>query len=264
MVNCGTWAASRRSVSLRASRCRRDAGKRRASSGGFSLLEVILSTAILSAAAMVLYSTFSLGDRQGREAAQLMEAQLLCQSTLDELLAEPTRIENVESTPFEAYPRWAYAISWTPTELENVILLTVRVTPNTMALSGPAGSAAGQVTPSGLTSSGAGFATGEGNAASSGDNATTASTRSGTATGGVPMDPRSCTLVRWLHVPGKTRDSDLTNAPSDRNVTPLGSRAALEGTGSSGFGAESAPGDSSGVRGDRARRSSNSLNGATP
>lgn len=194
---------------------------------GFSLLEVILATAILSAAAMVLYSTFSLGERQGREASQILEAQLLCQSTLDELLAEPTRIKATELTPFDAYPHWAYVIQWAPTELENVIVLTVQVTPNTQLTPGGAdpterdptrssGLTDGQLTRPASNSSQVGE-----------DDMTSAAERTavtGNATGQRP-DPRSFTLVRWVNVAASSLVQGADNFGPENDLTPLGSRA---------------------------------------
>ena len=58
---------------------------------GFSLLEVMLATALLAASAMVLSSLLGLGAKFGSRAEQLTEAISQAQSLMDEFVALPPR-----------------------------------------------------------------------------------------------------------------------------------------------------------------------------
>ena len=94
---------------------------------GFSLLEVIIATGILAASAVLLLSTFSIGEGHGGKAETRVLAQMLCQSKLDELLADLSRLQSVDHEPLVNYPDWTYSVDWTPTEIEGLIRLRVSV-----------------------------------------------------------------------------------------------------------------------------------------
>lgn len=94
----------------------------------FSLLEVIIATAILAASAVMLMSLFSTGDRHMAKADERTMAQMLCQSKLDELIADPTQIVPIEADLFRQYPGWISALDVQPTSLDGLAQVTVSVT----------------------------------------------------------------------------------------------------------------------------------------
>lgn len=94
---------------------------------GFSLLEVIIATAILAASGVMLMSMFSTGDRHARRAEERAIAQMLCHSKLEELLADPDQILPIEADTFLQYPGWVYSVALEPTGIDNFVRLTVAV-----------------------------------------------------------------------------------------------------------------------------------------
>ena len=95
---------------------------------GFSLLEVIIATAILAGSSVVLMSMFSTGDRHALRANKRMIAQMLCQTKLEELLANPALLMPIEAEVFPQYPGWVYSTALEATTLEGFVQLTVSVT----------------------------------------------------------------------------------------------------------------------------------------
>lgn len=69
----------------------------RSSRRGFSLLEVMIATAVLAGSAMVLMSLISLGTRFGSKAELRMGALVQAQSILDETLLRIAGGESIES-----------------------------------------------------------------------------------------------------------------------------------------------------------------------
>ncbi|MFN6140187.1 MAG: prepilin-type N-terminal cleavage/methylation domain-containing protein [Planctomycetota bacterium] len=69
----------------------------RSSQRGFSLLEVMIATAILAASAMVLLSLISLGTRFGSKAEMRIGALVQAQSILDESILRMHSGESIES-----------------------------------------------------------------------------------------------------------------------------------------------------------------------
>ena len=67
--------------------------------GGFSLMEVILATAILLGSVVVLAELAGLGRRQSEKAQTLAEAQQLCEQTLNEVLIGLRPLEPLEQEP---------------------------------------------------------------------------------------------------------------------------------------------------------------------
>ena len=94
----------------------------------FSLLEVIIATAILAASAVMLMSMFSTGDRHTVRADERTIAQMLCQSKLDELIADPSQILPIQSEVIRQYPGWVWSLDVQPTSVPQFIRLTVSVT----------------------------------------------------------------------------------------------------------------------------------------
>ena len=98
-----------------------------ASRQGFSLLEVILATAILSASSVMLLGLLSTGERHARQAERRVLGQMLCQSKLDEVLALPALRQNIDREPITGYPEWVCSLKETPTRLPNLSRLHVSV-----------------------------------------------------------------------------------------------------------------------------------------
>jgi type II secretory pathway pseudopilin PulG len=69
---------------------------------GFSLIEVILATAVLLGSVMVLSELAGIGRRQGQRARDLTRAQLLCERQLSALLTEGQPITPVQQIPIQA------------------------------------------------------------------------------------------------------------------------------------------------------------------
>lgn len=67
--------------------------------GGFSLIEVILATAILLGSVVVLGELASMGRRQAEKGKKLAAAQQLCEQTLNEVLLGLRPLEPVEQEP---------------------------------------------------------------------------------------------------------------------------------------------------------------------
>ena len=94
---------------------------------GFSLLEVIIATAILATSTVLLLGLFSTGERHSRRAETRVLAQMLCQSKLDELLADPALLAIVDGEPLAGYADWTYSVDWTPTDIDGLVRLRVSV-----------------------------------------------------------------------------------------------------------------------------------------
>ncbi len=75
---------------------------------GFSLIEMILATAILAASGSALFMLIGQASRFGLRAEEESTALQLAQSLLDETIAMPAAVET-EGT-FENDPRWSYRI----------------------------------------------------------------------------------------------------------------------------------------------------------
>ncbi len=72
--------------------------------GGFSLIEVIIATAILMGSAVVLARLAGMGRDQSQKARLHSEAQQLCEQTLNELLLGMRPMELVEAMPLIPLP----------------------------------------------------------------------------------------------------------------------------------------------------------------
>ena len=77
---------------------------------GLSLLEVIIATVVLSVSAAMLVKLLGNGDRQARKAEKRIQAQMICQNKLDELLASIEPLESFDPRPSLYYPDWYYSV----------------------------------------------------------------------------------------------------------------------------------------------------------
>jgi len=82
---------------------------------GFSLMEVILSIAILAAATVLLGELTRFGMRNARTARDLTKAQLLCDSKLNEVVAGISAPDPVSGakfdTTYDPEQEWTYSIA---------------------------------------------------------------------------------------------------------------------------------------------------------
>lgn len=114
---------------------------------GFSLMEVLLATAILLGSVIVLGELASMGRQHANSAEELATAQRLCQNKLNEILVGLTSPEPVEAEPLEVMlleeetvggdeslpatksdeePTWMHSVEIEP--LGEIGLVSVRVT----------------------------------------------------------------------------------------------------------------------------------------
>jgi general secretion pathway protein I len=92
---------------------------------GFSLLEVLLATAIMIGSAIVLMELVSIGSRHASAARDLARSQLICQTRLNEILAHVERIEPSRSTPCEDDPQWVVWVELRPLPQSGFVALEV-------------------------------------------------------------------------------------------------------------------------------------------
>jgi prepilin-type N-terminal cleavage/methylation domain-containing protein len=95
---------------------------------GLSLLEVMIALALLVGSAAVLSQLMDLGQRQALRAADITEAQTLCQNLLNELLAGTISWESTESQPIDPFSPWDYTIQIEPIGDGQLSSVTVIVT----------------------------------------------------------------------------------------------------------------------------------------
>lgn len=97
---------------------------------GFSLMEVLLATAILLGSVLVLMELAGIGRHYIQSVDRRTTAQLLCQTKMSELLAGIQRVEPVEQRVFEDQPDWNYTIEVTPVSGTDLVSLKVTVMEN--------------------------------------------------------------------------------------------------------------------------------------
>lgn len=94
---------------------------------GLSLLEVILSIAILGTSMAIISQFFYLGYRAADRARRQFDATLICDSVMAELAAgviEPKSTSGVEA--FNA-PDWTYSVDVVDSDVDGLLLATVSV-----------------------------------------------------------------------------------------------------------------------------------------
>ena len=93
----------------------------------FSLLEIVLSLAILAGAVAVLTEITTSGLRQARLARDLAHAQLLCESKLAEIASGLVPPQTQAETHFEDDSDWLYAIDISSAGESDLLALRVTV-----------------------------------------------------------------------------------------------------------------------------------------
>ncbi len=81
---------------------------------GFSLLEVIVSIAILFGSVIALAQLASIGSQHSQRSARITTAQTLCQNKLNEVVAGVVPLMPVVDAPFHELPDWTYTINIEP------------------------------------------------------------------------------------------------------------------------------------------------------
>ena len=94
---------------------------------GITLLEVILSVAILGLAVSAMTQLLSLGTRTTRATEDVITAQLLCESKITEILIGLEPFEETSETPFETDPKWLYSVIVEEGEFPDLQYLEVSV-----------------------------------------------------------------------------------------------------------------------------------------
>lgn len=92
-----------------------------------SLIEVVLSIAILVGSAAVLGQLISMGQRQAIKADDQTIAQNLCFSKMNAILAGLEDLAIVEDEPIELDSPWDYNVTIEPVGVSDLLEVTVRV-----------------------------------------------------------------------------------------------------------------------------------------
>ncbi len=93
---------------------------------GFSLLEVILATAIIASSSMVLLRLISAGGQHQSRSERKAIGQLICQSLLDEMTIDPSLIQSVEDQLVSNFPGWTQSTLVETTEFPGLVRVRVR------------------------------------------------------------------------------------------------------------------------------------------
>lgn len=94
---------------------------------GLSLLEVILSIAILGGALTVIGHLYFLGYRSALQVRIRSEANVLVDSTVAELVAGVLPLESTSDVQIESSPGWTYSVSLEPSLQSGLFMATVSV-----------------------------------------------------------------------------------------------------------------------------------------
>jgi prepilin-type N-terminal cleavage/methylation domain-containing protein len=94
---------------------------------GFSLLEVLLATSILVGCLAVLFELAAMGRHQAEEAQQWTEAQALCETRLNGILAGLQNPDPIEGQTIEGSSGWQYSVTTEPLPHPGLLRLQVTV-----------------------------------------------------------------------------------------------------------------------------------------
>ena len=87
---------------------------KRSRRAAFSLLEVILATAILMGAAIVLGELAAIGRQHLESAEALTTAQEICRTKMAEMLCGAEPMQSVDKQPVQGHAGWIYSVDIRP------------------------------------------------------------------------------------------------------------------------------------------------------
>ncbi|MEM7782472.1 MAG: hypothetical protein AAF623_03900 [Planctomycetota bacterium] len=99
----------------------------RAKRTGLSLLEVILSIAILGGSLTVIGHLYYLGYRSALQVRIRSEANILADSVMAQLAGGVIEPSSTSSMPIEGHPNWTYSVSIEPSLQPGLLLAIVEV-----------------------------------------------------------------------------------------------------------------------------------------
>ena len=103
------------------------AKRRRERRRGLSLLEVILSIAILGTSMAIIGQVFFAGYRSAVKARDLSDATILCDSVMAELAAGSIDFQSTSSATIPNIPGWEYSVETVESDVSGLLLTTVAV-----------------------------------------------------------------------------------------------------------------------------------------
>lgn len=95
--------------------------------GGFSLIEVLLATAILMGAVVVLGQLTGIGYRNAMAARDEVTAQMLCEHKLNEIVSGLRPAETIAEAPIRDRPGWLSSVAVRPLEQPKLVSVEVAV-----------------------------------------------------------------------------------------------------------------------------------------
>ena len=96
------------------------------STAGFSLLEVILATAIIASSSMVLLRLISTGAQHQSRGERKAIGQMICQTLVAEMIVDPNLIGKVEQQRVREFPGWTYTTDVESTEYPGLVRVRIR------------------------------------------------------------------------------------------------------------------------------------------
>ncbi len=105
----------------------------RVNRGGFTLLEIILSLAILAGSLAALGEVMRMADQSATASEEETQAQILAASLMDELAAGARELTAVSGAAFDEEgvdSTWVYSIALEPTSYDALVAVRVRVEQN--------------------------------------------------------------------------------------------------------------------------------------
>jgi type II secretory pathway pseudopilin PulG len=93
---------------------------------GFSLLEVILATAVIASSSMVLLRLVSTGQQHQRRGERKAIGQMICQSLIDEMTIDSRLLQGVEDQRVKDYPTWTFSTKLESTEFPGIVRVQIR------------------------------------------------------------------------------------------------------------------------------------------
>jgi type II secretory pathway pseudopilin PulG len=94
---------------------------------GLSLLEVLLSVAILGGAMVIVGQLMSLGYRSAIEARLRTDAAIHCDTKMAEVASGVLPLSDVSGDPISEDPNWVFSVNIQPGEQNGLLVVTVTV-----------------------------------------------------------------------------------------------------------------------------------------